>query len=252
MTAFSNAFEIIGEDRPSDVVITCDHASNIVPDEVNGGNLGLSDQDMDRHIAYDVGAGAVSRYLGDLMQSPVILSRFSRLVIDPNRGEDDPTLIMQLYDGTIIPANRGLSAADINWRLDHCYRPYHTALHNLHSTRRDPIIIAIHSFTAQLEGRPKRPWHIGVLHEHDQTLAKPLLACLRGEPDLCVGENEPYGGHLDGDTIDKHALKNGYQNVLIEIRNDLIRTKSQQQNWAARLAPILLKLTEQSRLKRSA
>jgi predicted N-formylglutamate amidohydrolase len=232
-----SAVEILGLNRDSDVVITCDHASNHVPHEIGG--LGLPDAEMARHIAYDVGAAGVSRHLGKLLNAPVVLSGFSRLVIDPNRGEHDPTLIMQLYDGTIIPGNRGLSEADRNWRLENCYRPYHTALAGLLNSRTAPKIIAIHSFTAQLAGRPKRPWHIGVLHEGDDRLSIPMLTRLRQEPDLCVGENEPYGGHLPGDAVDRHALQHNRANILIELRNDLIRSEGQQKGWAERLAPML-------------
>jgi len=233
------AFEIDGESRASNIVITCDHASNRVPDQIGGGSLGLPPAEMARHIAYDVGSDAVARQLGERLDAPAILSRFSRLVIDPNRGEDDPTLIMQLYDGTLIPGNRPLRDEDILWRLDHCYRPYHAAMERLLASRENPILIAIHSFTPKLNGHPKRPWHIGILHGKDQRLGLPMLARLRAEPDLCVGENEPYGGHLDGDSIDRHAVKQGRANILIEIRNDLIRTPCDQAAWAARLAPII-------------
>lgn len=249
MTDTFQPFEIEGQDRTGSLVVTCDHASNHVPSEVNGGSLGISEADMDRHIAYDVGGAGVAHHLAAALQAPVILSRFSRLVIDPNRGEDDPTLIMQLYDGTMIPANRHLGPDQINWRLDHCYRPYHRALAALLDSRKDPMIVAVHTFTAQLAGRPKRPWHIGILHENDLRLAAPLLARLRREPDLCVGENEPYGGHLQGDSIDRHALKKNRPNVLIEIRNDLIRTEDQQRNWANRLAPIIAEVATQARQK---
>ncbi|MBZ0127810.1 MAG: N-formylglutamate amidohydrolase [Rhodobacteraceae bacterium] len=239
MSIAEQAFEIVGGNRDSNIVISCDHASNLVPAGVNGGTLGLSDGDMDRHIAYDVGAEGVSRRLGELLDAPVILSRFSRLVIDPNRGLDDPTLIMQLYDGTIIPGNRNLDADRIAYRVQTCWQPYDDALGTLLASRPQAVLIAIHSFTAQLAGRAKRPWHIGILHEKDQRLARPMLARLRALGDLCVGENEPYGGHLDGDSIDRQALSRGVPNILIEIRNDLIREDGQQKGWAERLAPIL-------------
>lgn len=231
------AVEILGRSRDSDVVITCDHASNHVPAKI--GDLGLDDAEMSRHIAYDLGAAGVSRHLGELLNAPVILSGFSRLVIDPNRGEHDPTLIMQLYDGTIIAGNRHLDLEARNWRLENCYRPYHNALTDLLASRSAPKIIAIHSFTAQLAGRAKRPWHVGVLHNGDRWLSQPMLARLRTESDLCIGENEPYYGHLPGDSIDRHALRHNRPNILIELRNDLIRSESQQQIWAERLAPIL-------------
>ncbi len=233
-------FTIEGQDRPGRWLVTCDHASNHVPDWVAGGDLGIPAADMARHIAWDVGAAGVAQELGRLLDSPVLLSRFSRLVIDPNRGEDDPTLVMQLYDGTIIPANRQIGPAAVEERLDRLYRPYHAAYARLAALRPDRVIAAVHSFTPCLQGRPPRPWQVGVLHSHlDSRLSLPLIARLRAEPDLCVGDNEPYSGHLPGDAIDRHALRLGRQNTLIEVRNDLIATRAGQAHWAARLAPIL-------------
>lgn len=232
-------FHITGTHRPGPWVITCDHASNRVPNWVAQGDLGLPASDMERHIAYDVGALGVALALGELLDSPVIASNFSRLVIDPNRGEDDPTLIMQLYDGTMIPANRSLPDTAIHERLDQLYRPYHTALDGLLSTRPKAAICAVHSFTPQLRGRARRPWHVGVLFAHDGRLSKPLIANLQADADLCIGVNEPYVGHLPGDAVDRHALSTGRQNTLIELRNDLIETPKDQAAWAARLAPHL-------------
>lgn len=233
------ACEIIGDARPGRWLVTCDHASNAVPARL-GGTLGLPPEDMARHIAYDVGAAGVSRELARLLEAPALLSRFSRLVIDPNRGEDDPTLLMKLYDGTIIPGNRAAGPEELQWRLDACYRPYHDAYARLAARRPDTVICAVHSFTPCLRGRAPRPWQVGVLHSHlDSRLALPLIARLRAEPDLVVGDNEPYGGHLPGDAIDRHALAPGRPNVLIELRNDLIATDAGQKAWAARLAPVL-------------
>lgn len=232
-------YVIEGQDRPGRWLITCDHASNRVPEDL-GGNLGISDADMARHIAYDVGAAGLALALGVALNSPVICSNFSRLVIDPNRGEDDPTLVMQLYDGTIIPANRAVTPAEVQRRLDTLYRPYHAAYAALAARRPDTVIVAIHSFTPCLKGRAPRPWHVGVLYSHlDARFSGPLIARLQAEADLCIGDNEPYAGHLPGDAIDRHALQPGRHNTLIELRNDLIATESQQANWATRLAPIL-------------
>ena len=232
-------FVIDGADRPGRWTILCDHASNDVPEFVGGGSLGVAPGDMARHIAYDPGAEGVSRALAAQFDGPAVLSRFSRLVIDPNRGEDDPTLIMQLYDGTIIPGNRALSALDADERLRRCYRPYHEAAARMAAGRAAPLILSIHSFTPRLRGRPPRPWQIGVLYSTDTRLAHPLLARLAAEPDLSVGDNQPYTGHLPGDTLARHAIGPGRPNVLIELRNDLIETEAQQKAWAARLAPIL-------------
>lgn len=241
-------FHLTGAERPSRWLVTVDHATNRVPDWVAGGDLGIDHADMTRHIAYDVGALGLARHLAERLDAPLIASDFSRLVIDPNRGEDDPTLVMQLYDGTIIPANRGLSDAAIEERLVRLYRPYHSALAELAGARPDRVICAIHSFTPCLRGRCPRPWQVGVLYSHrDERLAKPLIAALAAEG-LNVGDNEPYSGHLDGDSIDRHALAPGRPNVLIELRNDLIAAEDGQIAWADRLAPVLNRVLEESGL----
>ena len=245
----NESYEVLGETRNSRWLLTCDHASNRVPEWINGGDLGICAEDMSRHIAYDVGAAGVTEALAEAMDAPAVLSRFSRLVIDPNRGEDDPTLLMRLYDGTIIPANRNADRDDLELRLNRLYRPYHAAYAALAAAREDRVICAVHSFTPQLRGRPPRPWQIGILHSHlDTRLAELLIDRLRQETDLCVGDNEPYNGHLPGDAIDRHALKAGRPNVLIDIRNDLIQTPEDQQAWAQRLAPILNEVLEASGL----
>lgn len=234
------AFQIIGEHRPGRWLVTCDHASNRVPDWVGGGDLGISAADMARHIAWDVGAWGLAQALGRLLDSPVIGSCFSRLVIDANRGEEDPTLVMKLYDGTIIPANRHVGPAEVEERLARLYRPYHAAYAGLAARQADTVVLAVHSFTPCLKGRAPRPWHVGVLHSHlDDRLSRALIARLREEPDLCIGDNEPYAGHLPGDAIDRHALRPGRHNTLIELRNDLIAEPAAQAAWAARLAPVL-------------
>lgn len=234
-------FHLYGTERQSRWIVTADHAANTVPDFVNGGDLGIAASDMERHIAYDIGAAGVAQELGALLDGPTICSNFSRLVIDPNRGADDPTLLMKLYDGTIIPANRHAGADELEQRMQACYRPYHAALDGLMTSRPDPVLLSIHSFTPQLKGRARRPWEIGVLYAYDGRLAAPLIDLLRAEGDLTVGDNEPYKGHLPGDAVDTHALKHGHPNVLIELRNDLIETEAQQKAWSLRLAPLLEK-----------
>ena len=241
------AYEIEGADRPGRWLVTCDHATNHVPDWVAGGDLGLPAADMGRHIAYDIGAAGVTRHLAALLDSPTILSRFSRLVIDPNRGEDDPSLLMRLYDGTIIPANRHAGPQDLAERLDRLYRPYHDAYADLAAKMQRPVICAIHSFTPRLRSRAPRPWEVGVLFAHDDRLAKPFIAACRAQG-WCTGENEPYAGHLPGDAIDRHALQHGRPNVLIELRQDLIADQAGQMAWADRLAPILQSVLKGSQL----
>ncbi len=231
-------YKIEGADRPGRWLVGCDHASNNVPDWVHGGDLGLPPEDMERHIAYDIGAAGVTRHLAKLLDSPAILSTFSRLVVDPNRGEDDPTIMMRLYDGTIIPGNRNADDAERQERIRRLYRPYHAAYANLASKMDKPVICAVHSFTPRLRGRHPRPWEVGVLYADDARFAVPFLQACRAQG-WCVGDNEPYAGHLPGDAVDRHGLQHGRPNVLIELRHDLIADEAGQKLWAGNLAPIL-------------
>ena len=240
------AYEIIGAKRPGRWLITCDHASNHIPNSVGLGSLGISAADMSRHIAYDPGAAGLATALSEQLNSPAILSQFSRLVIDPNRGEDDPTLIMQLYDGTIIPANRNIDPTETQRRLNNFHRPYHAALAQLAASRSDTVILAINSFTPCLRGRAPRPWHLGILYGTDARLSRALLDLLQNEPDLCTGDNQPYRGQLPNDAIDRHAISANRHNTLIELRNDLITTPTDQTLWATRLAPLLTQALHQA------
>jgi predicted N-formylglutamate amidohydrolase len=233
-------FEILGQERPSRWLVTCDHASNRVPQTIANGTLGIAECDMERHIAYDLGAAGLARALAARLDAPAILSRFSRLVIDPNRGENDPTLVMQLYDGTVIPANRNITDAEVERRMALLYRPYHQALAALAARQTNTVILAIHSFTPCLRGRPPRPWQVGVLYSHlDPRLSQPLIRRLSADAALCIGDNQPYSGHLPGDAIDIHALQTGRHNTLVELRNDLIADEASQQHWADLLVPAL-------------
>jgi len=241
-----DAFEPIetvsaGQGPLGNLVLVCDHARNAVPPEI--GDLGLPASDMTRHIAYDLGARGVTLGLARHLGAGAVLSTFSRLVIDPNRGEDDPTLVMRLYDGSIVPANRHVTAAEIERRLAAYHRPYHiavdAALDAVRAAGRPPILVSIHSFTPQFRGRDWRPWHASVLWDRDDRLVAPLLARLRAEADMVIGDNEPYVGSLTGDCMWRHGTCRGIPHALIEIRNDLIATEATQARWAARLAPVL-------------
>lgn len=243
MTAPS--YDIIQGPEDSPWLLTCDHASNRVPPEVAEGDLGLPASEMARHIAYDIGAAGVTRHLAELLDAPAVLSNFSRLVIDPNRGADDPTLVMRLYDGTIIPANRSIDAGEIARRKALFYDPYDAALEEACRDRTDIAYVAIHSFTPRLNGRNPRPWEVGVLYAWDERLSRPFIQALKAEGDLTVGENQPYAGHLPGDAVDRHALQHGRPNALIEIRHDLIATEAGQLDWAQRLAPLLTRALEE-------
>lgn len=242
MTAeIAESYEIAGSGcHQHGLVLVCDHASNRLPPEY--GTLGLPASELERHIAYDIGIAGVTRYLSSLLGVPAALTRHSRLLIDPNRGEDDPTLIMRLSDGAIIPGNRHLDEAERERRIARFYRPYHMAIRRLTATieasGRTPILLGMHSFTDSWKGT-RRPWDCGVLWHDDARFAAPLLTALRAEPDLVVGDNQPYPGQYEGDTLWQHGSVPGRPFCSIEIRQDLIADDAGQRAWAARLARLL-------------
>jgi predicted N-formylglutamate amidohydrolase len=227
--------------RDSGLVLLADHARREIPEEY--GSLGLPQSEFERHIAYDIGVEAVTRKLAATLGVPAVIARFSRLIIDPNRGEEDPTLIRQLYDGTVVPGNYPMTEEERERRLDRFYRPYHDAVGAMIRSVADasgqpPFILSVHSFTPAMQGYV-RPWHVGVLWDLDDRAARPLLEMLGKDPMLLVGDNEPYDGALRGDTMFRHAIVNGFAHALIEIRQDLIAEEGGAAEWAHRLAPII-------------
>jgi len=246
-----NAFEFIAGAPDAGLVITCDHASNAFPPGY--GTLGVPREQLERHIAYDIGAAGVTRRLAALLGAPALLSRFSRLFIDPNRALDDPTLIMRISDGAVVPGNAHIDRHEAEHRINHYYRPYHAAidaaLDGAIAAGKPPAIFSIHSFTDNWRGHP-RPWHATVLWDKDPRFAKPLVDALHGEPDILAGENEPYTGRLKGDSMYEHGTRRGLAHALIEIRQDLIRDEAGQQAWAERLARIIARILSAPRTAR--
>jgi predicted N-formylglutamate amidohydrolase len=234
-------FDIVEGDRKRGIVLVADHARRDLPEDY--GSLGLPTLEFDRHIAYDIGVEAVTRELATSLDVPAVLANFSRLLIDPNRGEDDPTLIRQLYDGTVISGNYPMAAKERERRLDDFYRPYHDAVGAMiasvaQASGKAPFILSVHSFTPVMQGII-RPWHVGILWDLDDRAARPLIDMLAGDPALTVGDNEPYDGALRGDTMYRHAIVNGFAHALVEIRQDLIASDADARAWAGRLAPIV-------------
>ena len=235
-----SAFELVEPAaRKAAMLFVCDHASNRVPQAY--GTLGLEEGQFAAHIAYDIGAAQVTRALAQAYGAPAVLAAWSRLLIDLNRGADDPTLVMKLSDGRIIPGNRDADAAEVAKRIDLFYRPYHAAITEQIAKLREngivPTIISMHSFTPVWKGF-RRPWDVGVLWDKDGRLAHPLMAAL-ARAGFTVGDNEPYKGELEGDCMYVHGSLNGLPHVLIEIRQDLIATPDAAAKFAARLKPIL-------------
>tara|TARA_R110000824_G_scaffold390760_3_gene587529 strand:+ start:11157 stop:11945 length:789 start_codon:yes stop_codon:yes gene_type:complete len=239
-------YEIYNEtaEVASGYLVICDHASNALPEGY--GTLGLAEEEFTRHIAYDIGAAEVAKGLAKALSCRAVLARYSRLLIDLNRGADDPTLVMKLSDGAIIPANRDVDAfqdvAEFEQRMDDFHAPYHAAIASELSKAQAagvvPCILSIHSFTPYWRGRA-REWHGGILWDKDDRLPKPLLEALRKEPGLIIGDNEPYTGALKNDCLYKHGTLNGLPHVLIEIRQDLIDNAQGQAEWVERLARLV-------------
>ena len=235
------AYEQINLQGSPALIFVCDHASNAIPDAY--GTLGLSQAQLKTHIAYDIGAAEVTRAMAAAFEAPAILGTASRLLIDLNRGADDPTLVMRLSDGAIVPGNAKVDRVEIDNRIAKYYRPYHEAIEAEIGRARTlsitPALISIHSFTPEWKQKA-RPWQVGILYSRrDTRLSDAMLAELRRDPTLTVGANQPYTGELEGDCMEQHALSHGFLHVLIEIRQDLIATPEHAQAWAQRLVPVL-------------
>jgi predicted N-formylglutamate amidohydrolase len=233
-------YEIVAGQRHSRLVLLCDHASNRLPEEYGG--LGLEASQFERHIAYDIGAADLTRGLARRLNACAVLSCFSRLLIDPNRGMDDPTLIMRLSDGAVVPGNRDVDAAERARRIARFHRPYHEAIAGAVAEVRAgghvPFLVSVHSFTPVWRGW-QRPWHVGILWDRDEEVARAMIRGFLSQGDLVVGDNEPYHGALEGDTLNTHGTRAGLPHALIEIRQDLIAGKSGVDEWVERVAKVV-------------
>lgn len=238
------AFEVIEGRNDLGLLLLADHATNRLPPEY--GDLGLDPAAFRRHIAYDIGIEPLTRLLSAMLGAPAVMSCFSRLLIDPNRGEDDPTLIMKISDGAIVPGNYPMARQEADHRLNHFHRPYHAAVSDAiaaieNATGQAPLVISLHSFTPIWKSAV-RPWHAGILWDSDPRVARPLIDAIGALPGIVCGDNEPYDGALRGDTMYRHCMIRGIPHALIEIRQDLIAEEEGVAQWAARLVPILERL----------
>jgi len=223
-------------EKRSPLLFLCDHASNKVP--ASYGDLGLPQSLFETHIAYDIGAAEVTAALAAAYGAAALLGGMSRLLIDLNRGPEDPTLVMKLSDGSIVPGNRGADSEEVASRLKQFHAPYHAAIRKeIARIGENAVLISIHSFTPRWK-TVMRPWEVGVLYGRDQRLAVPLKKHLAAAG-FKVGDNEPYTGALEGDTLDTHGTKTGRVNVLIEIRQDFLADADKAKNFAVRLKPVL-------------
>lgn len=230
------------------VLFLCDHASNALPPAY--GTLGLPPSQLERHIGYDIGAAAMTRRLAKRFGAPAVLTTFSRLLIDPNRGADDPTLVMRLSDGAIVPGNARVDAAEIASRRERFWQPYRDAVAStiemMGAAGPLPAVVAVHSFTPHWKGVP-RPWHFGILWDSDPRFAHPFIAGLAAAG-FVVGDNEPYDGALEGDTLDSEVTRRGLAGLLIEARQDLVATTADAEAMADRCADVLAPILQRPEL----
>lgn len=237
--AFEPVEKIVG-DPATGLLLICDHASRALPPEY--GDLGLPPSAFERHIAYDIGARAVTLELARALGAPAVLSTFSRLLIDPNRGADDPTVVMKLSDGTVIPGNHPLSQGELERRLALFHAPYRiavdAAIDEAFAAGIAPAVFSVHSFTPQWKGF-RRPWDVAMLWDADPRFTLPMLEALRAIGGLTVGDNEPYDGALRNDTLYTHCTARGLAHALIEIRQDQIGDEPGVRRWADILTPML-------------
>ncbi len=242
-------YELTNGRNDGGLLLLCDHARNAIPEAY--GSLGMADDQLERHIAYDIGAEALTLALAERLEAPAVQTTYSRLLIDPNRGEDDPTIVMRLSDGAIVPGNHPITRDEINHRISTYHRPYHQAieaqLDAMMATGIPPMIFSVHSFTPAWKGRP-RPWEVAILWDVDPRLPKFLIDGLRRDATLTVGDNEPYDGALKNDTMYQHGLRRGLAHALVEVRQDLIADDAGVSEWADRLAPLLAEANEQANM----
>lgn len=234
--------EVVNPSGDKRILLVCDHANRNFPAAMN--KLGLDGPALDRHIAWDIGAGSVTRLLAARFNVPAVLAGYSRLIVDYNRKLDDPTAFPEISDGIVVPGNQGLSESDKVARVISFYEPYHEAIagriENTLESGVMPAIVSIHSFTPMFAGRA-RHWKIGILWDTDSRIPVPFIRALRERVgDDCVGDNEPYSGRDPHDfTVDNHAETRGLPNVSIEIRQDLIDSEAGVQEWAGHIGDAL-------------
>lgn len=243
-------YEVVNPGGSARVLLTCDHASNHVPDHF--ASLGLPQGRLQQHIAWDIGAAAVARLLAQHLDAPAVLSTHSRLLIDPNRKLGSPESILRVSDGVEIPGNGNVTPEEATLRAQLAFWPYHHEIEKAlvlgEHVKGVMALVAIHSFTPVMAGFG-RPWHIGVLYDRDDRLARPLLNGLSAFADVVVGDNQPYSAtHPPGYGFEAYGTSAGRPHVMIEIRQDLIADDRGAVQWAARLAQVLSTLLKDETL----
>ena len=227
----------------SGVLVVCDHASRRIPRAL--GDLGLSQEQLSTHIAWDIGAAAVAGLLAEALDASLVLQNYSRLVIDCNRPLGAADSIPVVSDKISIEPNAHLNAAARAARVSEIFDPYHERISAMLDRLQKPMLISVHSFVPVLGG-VSRPWHIGVMYRRDVRLARVLLRLLSENEDLHIGDNAPYALDDTDYTIPRHGECRGLPHVALELRQDLIADQPGQVLWATRLAALLVRAAAQA------
>jgi predicted N-formylglutamate amidohydrolase len=233
----ATAFDLLNPDGTAPLLLVCDHASRAFPAHL--GTLGVPEPDTFEHIAWDIGAAALTCGLVEALDAPAVMCRWSRLVVDCNRRLDDPSAFVEMVDGVAVPGNSRMTAEDREWRIRSVHAPYHAAIDGqldvLLGNGTVPALVSIHSFTPLL-GELARPWHVGILWDRDDRMAGPVLRSLRAVDGLHVGDNEPYSGRHPTDfTLHEHGVTRRLPYVGFEVRQDLLATDGGVRYWVGLL-----------------
>ncbi len=231
----------ISGDPASSLMITCEHASNALPHGFD--RLGVNEADLQTHIAIDIGADRLSTVLRDRLRACLISAQYSRLLVDLNRYPDDPSVVLEVSDETVIPGNVGLEADALSERLRRYHAPYHAALSRtldaLQNTHSSVDMLFVHSFTPQMGG-VRRPWDLGLLFHDDGANAMALADLLQRDTDLIVGMNEPYSAvQPKSYALFEHAVSRGLRYLVVEVRQDLLLNETAIKKMADQLAPAI-------------
>jgi predicted N-formylglutamate amidohydrolase len=230
---------VLSPDSEAPFVLVCEHASNYIPPRYRG--LGLPASELSRHIAWDIGAGELTRLLSERLGATTFLSGASRLLIDCNRPVASATSIPEVSE-IPIPGNQGVSKGERRSRIQTWFEPFHTAIARCLDAREafqlPSVVVGVHSFTPVLGG-VVRSMHAGVLYSASAIFGKAILADLRREEFLDVAENAPYRIDADDWTIPFHADRRSLAGVLLEVRNDEIGSPTDVEAWANRISRAL-------------
>lgn len=251
-------FRVENEEAATSCVIICDHAGQNFPSAL--GQLGIADEDKQKHITYDIGTEDIGLYLSEKMDATAYIAHYSRLVADVNRSPLRPDFAPEVSDNHIIPGNRDMSDAERQARINEIYTPYQEAVGTGLQRRLDngqtPLCLSIHSFTPEMDG-VKRPWEIAILWSADDELAPLMIEALRrNNPDLTIGDNEPYslkigGGRDYSNTVEMQATARGVPSLIVEFRQDLVATPEGARKYADIFYESLMDVLENTDLYRA-